>query len=80
MTHTHGTKIDIVCPCGGRGADLRITSAWKGKLTIRCSRCEHNRTLRLAGIVPDNVTVMDHMTDSMNRLFAQVEGWQKPTA
>jgi hypothetical protein len=41
---------------------------------IQCRRCEHNRTLRLQEIVPD-VTVMDHTTDTLNRLFAEMQGW-----
>ena len=73
-------RIEIACPCGGHGDDLRITSAWKGKLLIRCRACGHNRTLHLKEIIPPNFTVMDNMTDTFNQLFAAVRGWQKPEA
>ena len=51
----HGNPISIVCPCGGRGKDLRITSAYQGKIMIRCARCGHNRTLRFTELIEEPV-------------------------
>jgi hypothetical protein len=61
---------NIVCPCGGADDDLRILSAYGGKLMIRCRKREHTRKLRLGA----NHTAMDRTTDSFNRAYAEVHG------
>jgi hypothetical protein len=61
----------IVCTCGGIDDDLRILSAYGGKLAIRCRKCGRTQTLRLGA----KETAIDRTTDALNRTFAHVQDW-----
>jgi hypothetical protein len=94
MNSIHGIKPDnLTCQCGANGDDLRIISAFNGKLTIRCRKCKRSATVHLCEPEPDlsNTRTFTEITadlegifglqqtqDRRNRAYAAAKGWERP--
>jgi hypothetical protein len=76
MNAIHGIKPDgITCPCGASGDDVRIISAFNGKLQLRCRRCNCRGTVHIAEHEPDlgNTRPFTKITADLQELFGLKE-------